>query len=336
MSYQIRTQHGGGELPVEAVAGAELELLIGLYAAMTPGESRDPSWVPARLPTRVEAAIEPLGRSAGELWLHLLGLPLEGLRIEDAPAEELRRHLVGVHVPAWRQLVGGETLEAAAAGDPDAARRLLAHPRYYGCRAEESLAALLPLDAAETRAVVVDALRAFREEVFAPVADELEHALVAEAEHQNALAPSLAAEELINRAAGGYRYVREPGIDRVVLVPHVAASPWLLLCQHRDARVICYPLTAETADPSERILALGRALGDEKRVAMLLRLRRGDATLQELADETGVARSTAHHHLAQLRRARLVALRGNAGGYVYTLEPSGFREIEQLLAGFAS
>src|SRR4029079_6738116 len=87
--------------------------------------------------TRV--ALADLGERAGEIWLHLLGLALEQPG-EDASTFvasvgavqplELRRHLLGVHVPAWNELIGGDVLERAVRGDGRAAKRLPRHDPY--------------------------------------------------------------------------------------------------------------------------------------------------------------------------------------------------------------
>ena len=63
---------------------------------------------------------------------------------------------------------------------------------------------------------------------------------------------------------------------------------------------------------------------------ILRRLAR-EATLDELAQETGLARSTTHHHLTQLRAGGLVALRGNARGYWYALRPEGLADARRAL-----
>ena len=78
-------------------------------------------------------------------------------------------------------------------------------------------------------------------------------------------------------------------------------------------------------------MLLGRALGDGRRVAILRRLASGDATLDELAGAAGLAKSTAHHHLAQLRAAGLVTLRGNARGYWYALRSEGLAEAQRAI-----
>jgi len=306
-----------------------------------------PSWLPDGLgecSRALRQAIRRVGPEAGEVWLHLLGLALElplgsasafveALAATDA--RELRRHVVGVHVPSWRTVAGAETLERAAAGDARAMRALLRHDRYYAGRARASLELLLPLGAAETKRRLVAVLRLFASEVFAPAADEVVAALAADAEAKQALAAHLGPDELISAAARGFVYEREPEAARVVLAPHIAARPWLLLCQHRDARIICYPVeeTPEAErDVGERALTLGRALGDEARVAIVRRLAAGEASLTELTELTGLAKSTAHHHLGQLRAAGLVVVSGNARAYRYALRDDAVRATRALLA----
>ena len=108
-----------------------------------------------------------------------------------------------------------------------------------------------------------------------------------------------------------------------------------MLCQHRDARLICYPVERPAIDDveavAERALRLGRALADERRLLILRRLVAGEASLGELAETAGLAKSTAHHHLSQLRAAGLVTLRSNARGYWYLLRPEGFAEARTTL-----
>lgn len=320
-------------LQATAVAGAGFELLIGL-STLTRADRTDakPSWVPAlaAVSPELRRAVERVGPRSSELWLHLLGLALE--RPDDVVAAvrqtapgELRRHLVGVHVPAWQALVGAAALEAAAAGDP----ALLAHDRYYAGEARDALGVVLPLSPAQTKRRVLDVLERFEDEAFdRSVVDVLEHD--AEAKRRLAL-PPLA---LVEAATGGYRYEPEPGLDRIALVPHLAARPWLLLCQHRRTRIVCYPLR-EREGLEERALLLGRALADEGRVRMLRRLAAGDATLAQLAETAGVARSTAHHHLSHLRAANLVTLHGNARAYWFTLRRDGLADARALLAALA-
>jgi DNA-binding transcriptional ArsR family regulator len=290
-------------VPLEVRSGPSFELLIALYAGAGP---------------------------AGELWLHLLGLALESDdvvgRVGELRPLELRRHLVGVFVPSWRQLVGADTLERAARGDPAAAKRLITHPRYYAGRARASLQDLLPLSGRETKARILAELRS------APAPDTA--ILDADAAAKRAFAEEADPLDVIDAACGGYRYEPEPDTDRVVLVPHLSGGRAVLLCQHRRTRIICYPAAVDEPAERDRLLLVGRALGDPRRLAILDRLRGGEASLDELAAAIGLARSTTHHHLAQLRAARLVSFRGNAAGYFYALDLDAFGGAAAALAGF--
>jgi DNA-binding transcriptional ArsR family regulator len=327
-------------------AGTGFELLVGL-AALAGDEEVRPSWLPESVEAcsaATRAAIDAVGRRSGELWLHLLGVALEQKAADAAslvaavqrmrPAE-LRRHLVGVFVPAWRAVAGAETLESAAAGDAGAAARLLENDRYYAGRAD-ALAVLLPLSAAETKRRVAAALTSFADEVLAPAEAAVRDALERDAAAKRALTQWLSPQELITTAAGGYRYEPEAGLDRVVLLPHLAAAPWLLLCQHESARIVCYAAEPEPVDPEQalvdRALLVARALADEQRVRIVRYLSAQDATAVELTQHLGLTKSTTHHHLAQLREAGLVELRGNARGYSYALVRDGLAEAVRALA----
>ena len=327
---------------VKVTAAPSFELLTGLYAMCSPHEGREPSWVPQSLeacPPSPRAALAAVGEASGELWLHLLGVAVEAksdlvAAVEALTPLELRRHLVGAHVPAWRGVVGKATLEAAARGDRAAVKTLLSHPVYYAGRARESLETILRLSAPETKRRVLEALRAFAQDVFEAHEVEVVEQLEADAREKQRLQASVGPLELIDKASGGYLYEVEPEFARVLLVPHLAARPWLLLCQHRRLRIICYPARTVERHLGEQLLAVGRALDDPRRLALLERLRKGEASLQELADEVGLAKSTTHHHLHRLRAASLVTLRGNAAGYTYALDPAGFADAERLLAEF--
>jgi DNA-binding transcriptional ArsR family regulator len=334
-----------GELAVETRAGPALEFLIGLSTLTAQDRVADAeTWVPALDDCSADLRLEisRIGRHSGKLWLHLLDLAdgdvdevLEQVRRLDPL--ELRRYLVGVYVPTWRDLVGGAWLERAAAGDQAAVRKLLAHRRYYGGEAAKALSLVLPLSPSQTKRRVLAILHRFAAEVFERRGRRVVARLERDAERVELLSATLSPEDVISAATGGYHYRPEPEFSRVVLVPHEAARPWLLLCQHGDARIICYPLGA-AAEPSleDEGVRLGRALGDEQRMRILRRLVAGDASLAELAESVGIAKSTAHHHLAILREAGLVSLHGNARRYWYSLRPGVAGESAVLVAELLS
>jgi DNA-binding transcriptional ArsR family regulator len=332
-------------LQIELFVSGGAELLIGLAAGATDYElsTRAASWVPEVPPDRVRHALDRLGSRSGELWLHLLGAALElgaltaGEFVDQLArldARELREHVVGLHVPAWRSIAGPETLERAAAGDAAAVRRLLRADRYYGGEARRALETVLPLTPQQTKRRILAVLRAWLA-VFGTHERRTVAALEADAKAKRSLARELDPPALIAWATGGFVYEPEPEFRRVALVPHLGGRPWLFLCQHRETRIICYPAAENGAagrGTSRRAVALGKALGDEQRLAILGRLTRGEASLGELAEAAGLAKSTAHHHLVVLRDAGLVGLKGAARAYRYFLRDDALASSRNLLA----
>ena len=87
--------------------------------------------------------------------------------------------------------------------------------------------------------------------------------------------------------------------------------PWVILWEHKSTKIFCYPIAPapeDGASPAE-VARVYKALGDEGRLKLLRRLSDGPMKLSEAATELGVAKSTAHHHLAILRQAGFVTIR---------------------------
>ena len=314
---------------VEVEAGTAFGLLLALA-----GACRKPS---AELVPALREALDRIGDSEGEAWLNLLGIPLDAgpphtaerlLQTVDAmDPVELRRHLLGRYAWSWCTLAGVDDIEAAAQGDRAAATRLLAHDRYYGGHARASLGVLLTLDPAETRDRLSDAVAAGLGSLLEPpTADELRAA----GETAQSTLDAQPARLAIERVALGYRYVAEPEAERVVLIPHLEPTLPLVLAQHRSSRLIAYFASQRSSE--DRLLALGRALSDAKRVEILGLVGRGIGRAADLVAATGLTRSTVHHHLAQLREAGLVALEGNARAYTYVPRRDAADEAAALVA----
>jgi DNA-binding transcriptional ArsR family regulator len=334
-------------LRVEVVARPALELVLGLYA-LTAVEPRisEGSWVPTldEVSLRLRKAIGGIGEDAGERWVHLAALVLDLehgsvddliARLETIDGVELRRYLIGVDVPSWERHVERSVLERAAAGEAAAAEQVAAEMAEWD--SSGAFRRLLGLTPAETKRRILRIVRLFASEVFAEREPQLVPALERAAAEARAKIEAVPPERAVLEVTGGYEYVREAEFDRVVLIPHLAAPPWLLLIEHRDARVIGYPAVPAGVDSEkelrERLLRLGRALSDEKRIEILRQLGAGEATMNELAEAVGLAKSTIHHHLAQLREAGLVRLRGNARGYWFSISPEGRAASVELLGG---
>jgi DNA-binding transcriptional ArsR family regulator len=184
-------------------------------------------------------------------------------------------------------------------------------------------------------------VRQFAKELFAKREGDLMTRLRRETVAGRSALDSADPEKSIASVTGGYVYEREPWHERVILIPQLAAPPWLLLCEHRGARIICYPARGAADSESElrqRALRVGRALSDEKRIEILRRLAHGDATLNDLVRETGLVKSTVHHHIAQLRSAGFITVDGDTRGLTYRLSPEGIASgqaaLESLTHGF--
>jgi len=137
--------------------------------------------------------------------------------------------------------------------------------------------------------------------------------LARDVEAKLALKPTVSAEQLIEIATG-WEYVPEPGIQRVVLVPSYIMRPWNSTAERYDTVIFCYPVAEESiaADknvPPARLVKLAKALADERRLRILKKLALGSFTLQEMAEDFGVAKTTLHHHIITLRSAGLVRMR---------------------------
>jgi DNA-binding transcriptional ArsR family regulator len=347
----VAPAEAGLEVEVEAAGAYELLIELAVLTGTRYPEALDGErlrWLraaQARMPGPLRNAIARVGDSSGEVWLHLLGLAIQAppprdsealiAQVEATDPLEVRRHLLGAFVPAWRRYLDPAVLLAAAEGDRAAQARLLADDRYYGGSVKAALSVLLPLGARETSKRLLAVLSGWHQASFAAREQAATALLARDAAAKRALAGLVAPERLIELATGGYAYEREPECPRVLLLPQLAARPWLLLCQHRATRVICYPATAGGAgELRDRLLRLGRALGDEQRLRILATLAAGDRGLDALAAELGLARSTVHHHLTLLRAAGLVGLRGNARRYLYTLRREAGGEVSALLASF--
>ena len=319
------------ELPVETeiASGTAFALLVALSAA-----SRQPR---DELPGELATALEAVGDTEGEVWLNLFGVALDAgppydtdhllEALSSLDPVELRRHVLGRYAWSWCTLAGVDDLESAAAGDRPAASRLLEHPRYYGGHAAASLGVLLTLDPAETKSRLVGAVEAGSRALSV----------------RTLPASSRAAAQVASEAIGSLvpRRDRAPhhgiplrpgarGRARRARAAPRAEAP-LVLAQHRSSRLIVYRVT-RARGAEERLLALGRALADPKRVEILGLVGRGVGQASELVEKTGLSRSTVHHHLAQLREAGLLALEGNARAYTYIPRPDAAVDAADLFA----
>jgi DNA-binding transcriptional ArsR family regulator len=136
---------------------------------------------------------------------------------------------------------------------------------------------------------------------------------------------SMRTAELIERTTAGIRWLSEPGVRRVVLAPSYFVRPYNFTFTGSDWRMFVYPVLDAALEPHDPlappvgVLRLHRALGDDSRLRILRLLRDRDWYLTEIAERLGLSKPTIKHHLAQLRAAGLVTLIEEGGLSYYSL-----------------
>jgi DNA-binding transcriptional ArsR family regulator len=317
--------------------GTAYELVLGLRMFVEDEEpdsySVGPAWfddVRAELSTETLAAIDRYSSGKEILFGYLLALAADAPPPRDAgslvslleqlPALELRRIQLGYRLQSYRGSVERDVIAAAAEGDTAAERRLL-----EGCAdwQEAAYRHVLSLDAEETKRCLLTACRGWYDAVLQPQERSTARVLRASARAARSLARQLPTEELIDVVTKGIRYTAEPGIARILLVPHVVSRPWSIFTETGETKIVCYGV-AETHisgdRPPDPLVAAYKALGDETRLRILRRLGEGPASLQELTELVGLAKSTVHGHLLVLRTAGLVVANLAKTGYTLRRE----------------
>jgi DNA-binding transcriptional ArsR family regulator len=289
-------------------------------------------------------ALERIGPEAGKIWVNLVGLATAApptldvasfrRRVRSLDPMDLRLYLLGAHVPAYQQSIAPDLLRRAARNDPDAAEELVKDGAYFGGESRRFLRPLLGLTPEETKATLLNAMDRWYREVFRAREAEWEPILLRDAEAKRRLIGTLPPDQVIE-AASGIRFVPQPGIRKIHLIPQVTTRPWVWLAEHDDARIYCYPVADESfapegSTPPSRLVRLHKALGDEKRLRMLKAIAESTATLQELADRFGLPKSTAHHHLAILRSAGLISVTSDEE-HRYSVRHEVIPELSTLL-----
>jgi len=116
--------------------------------------------------------------------------------------------------------------------------------------------------------------------------------------------------EKIELITDGVKYLPEPSVWTVKLIPHVSYRPWILEARSPDTKLFFYPIKEEylqepSVPPSELIRGY-KALGDELRLKLLYQLLRGPLSLQEMSVQFNTSKTTLHHQLSILKAARFV------------------------------
>ncbi|RNB91463.1 ArsR family transcriptional regulator [Brevibacillus fluminis] len=224
----------------------------------------------------------------------------------------------------------------AASGDADAIDQLVER-----CRDHKFFPAYLrflqQVDPGELREHLLAVMEGWYQTHVLPEQEELAVILACDLAAKKHMQQKLASEQFVEWATGGIRYVPEPSVTRVVLIPHVTYRPWNIQSDCVGTKIFYYPVAddslTETPDlyaPPLRLTGAYKALGDEHRLRLVKHLYHRDYTLQELTEKLSLAKSTVHHHLMLLRSARLVTTEGTA----YRLEKQPLELLANDLLAF--
>jgi DNA-binding transcriptional ArsR family regulator len=313
------------EVEIDVAEAAEVLMSICVLGDRDDYDTFDlgDEWLKARIastPRDLLDTVDELMLGKLKLAAHLLGIVLETPkprtfasffeRLRGTDALELKLHLFGSYGSNADHLSAPDVIQRAAGGDSDAREELLASLVEYSDK-YESVRTLLEADGEDVKARLLAFLPRWYEEVFLPYEPEWREAAERDASSKRELALTHSPAQVAELATRGYQYTPAPGIRALAFFPSWWMRPWVILWEHKGTKIFCYPIAApaeEGASPAE-VARVYKALGDEGRLKLLRRLSDGPLTLSDAAVELGVAKSTAHHHLAILRQAGFVTIR---------------------------
>jgi DNA-binding transcriptional ArsR family regulator len=336
------------QVEIDVAEAAEVLMSICAVADRDDHDTFDlgADWLRARLetiPPDLAEAVESLQLGSMKIAAHLLGIVFETprprtfasfmQRLEATDPTELKLHLLG-HFDASTNHVPPQDVVRAAHGDPDAIQTFLDAISEWTHK-HEVVRNILELDGAELKARIVGLLPRWYEHVFLPHEAEWRTAAERDAEAKRSLVAGHSPEQLVELATRGYQYVPPAHVRTLALFPSWFMRPWVILWEHKSTKIFCYPIAApaEAGTSPAEIARVFKALGDEGRLKLLRRLSDGPLKLSEAAVELGVAKSTAHHHLAILRQAGFVTIR-DADENVYTLRRDLLPQAGELLGAY--
>jgi DNA-binding transcriptional ArsR family regulator len=297
-------------------------------------------------PTLINA-IKEAGTDSYEVWAHLVGLaydcpaprvvPSFLSYLETVDPFELRLHMFGYYQRRFRIRTPLDIILRAAEGDEEAQKQFLKTSFPEDAGWQRTLRHLFTQDPVETKKLVLDILERWYERVFRDLEPEIMPIIERDAEAKRALSQTVSLERLVEVATNGFELVPEPGLRKVVLIPSYVDRPWNVPTEYQDAKIFIYPVADEsiaedTNTPPVRLVRLMKALADERRLRILKKLTTGSYTLQEIADDFGVAKTTLHHHLAILRSAGLVLVQSDER--LYSLRQNGMPDVNKILDSY--
>lgn len=163
--------------------------------------------------------------------------------------------------------------------------------------------------------------------------ERLEGMLKRDVQSKEQMKKKLGPEAFVEWATNGVRYLPEPSVTKVIMIPQHIYRPWNVEADLEGVKVFYYPVANESIYPedpyvpSKKLVQKYKALGDENRLRMLKILTSGGRTLQEMTQEVGMGKTTVYHHLKLLKSARLIVSHGPR----YQVNPIAWQSLAEEL-----
>ncbi|MEC3883648.1 winged helix-turn-helix domain-containing protein [Halobacillus sp. HZG1] len=228
-----------------------------------------------------------------------------------------------------------EDRRLASQGDREAVARLQEasrdhafFPRYISYISQRDLHQL--------KKHIQEVMSGWYESVIKPDQAKFKGILERDALSKNKRLEKLEAEDFVEWATHGIRYIPEPSVYKVILIPHFIYRPWNVEADIEGAKIFYYPVANESIHPhdpnvpDQMLVQKFKALGDENRLRMLKILMGGGRTLKEMTEEIGMGKTTVYHHLKLLKSARLIV----AYGPRYHVSPRAWEMLPKELEIF--
>ncbi|MBB6454935.1 hypothetical protein HNQ94_003424 [Salirhabdus euzebyi] len=187
----------------------------------------------------------------------------------------------------------------------------------------------LPNNLAEARDELVEILSGWHTQYFSNKEGDISHKLLGELAKAKLLAVENNKEELLDALTNGVKLETEAFKD-VYLIPTYHFKP---LATYHTVRGKLYCLFPEQPDNTTRLLSVGKAISDQKRVDILQLLLHKKLTFTEIAKCIGGSKGNVHHHLMILRSAGLLHTHftNQDGPFVFSTRTTPLRHIESCL-----
>ncbi|REJ06252.1 ArsR/SmtB family transcription factor [Halobacillus trueperi] len=228
-----------------------------------------------------------------------------------------------------------EDRRLASQGDEEAVARLqdvskdsAFFPRY--------IAYISQVDAHHLKSHIQEVMAGWYEAVIQPDEAMFKGILERDAFSKKKRIEKLEAEDFVEWATHGIRYMPEPSVYKVIMIPQFIYRPWNVEADIEGAKIFYYPVANESIQPNDpyvpdqMLVQKFKALGDENRLRMLKILMGGGRTLKEMTEEIGMGKTTVYHHLKLLKSARLIV----AYGPRYHVSPRAWEMLPKELELF--